>query len=333
MRGNVMFNFKKKKEYPRYSYYDSVLNEQGEPVSTKEALGGKTDKVFVRMDSEFLEDYFKDVAKGNSSYVTYLDDIALDYVKGKKPPVSAVSTLLKLYDSASKRPYNEDVASRIGNLLGVPVVYNRAYKCGSVIFNMSIDYMKYDKNMEYGTIYPDYTGPKNFDTLCNWKLNEWKHFLSKSTMHDPNTGVPISQAQRGKLIESFIPSYFFRKYILGDTDFGLHNVGIVHNKKQGTYLIGPNYDMERAFYDERSTDLFVDYFKDDLQSAMVTHPKAMEKFMARLQSIERQMLITPWLFKNIESKKYKNHVVKTLYRNIGLMSVTYDQYKAKEKER
>ena len=326
-----MFNFKKK-PYPKYSYYDRVINETGEPVSTKEALGGQTDKIFVRMDSEFLEDYFKDVAKGNSSYVTYLDDIALDYISGKKLPISAVSTLLKMYDSSSKRPYNEDIASRVGNLVGVPIVYNRAYKYGSVIFNMSIDYMKYDKNLEYGTIYPDYNSER-FTTICPWGLCEWKNFLVKSAMHDPNTGNPIPLNQRERLVESFIPTYFFRKYLLGDTDFGLHNVGIVHNKKHGTYLIGPNYDMERAFYDNRSAEDIAKAFSMDLKIAMDTCPKVMHKFISRLKKIERNMLITPWMFKNIDNKKYSKKAIKALYKNIDIICTEYDKYRVECKER
>ncbi|MBO7218415.1 MAG: hypothetical protein J6V40_00355 [Clostridia bacterium] len=323
-----MFNFKKKKVYPRYSYYDSVLNEDGEQVSTKEALGGKTDKIFVRMDSEFLEDYFKDVAKGDCSYVTYLDDIALDYLKGKKIPVSAVSTLLKLYDSASKRAYNEDIGSRVGNLIGVPVVYNRAYKCGSVIFNMSIDYMKYGDHMEYGVLYPDYTG-KNEDPYNGWGLNEWKHYLKKAALHDPKTGMPIPLEKREKLVESFIPTYFFRRYVLKDTDFGFHNMCIVHDKRNDSYKFGPNYDMERAFYSNTTFDEYLSRLSKDMHSAMVTHPKLMKNFMTRLSKISSSQLITPWLFGNIEDKKYRNKAIKSIYQSINTMCHEYTRIREK----
>ena len=317
----------KKKVYPKYSYYDCVLNEMGEPVSTKEALGGQTDKIFVRLDSDFLLDYFKDVAKGSSSYVTYLDDIAKDYVNGKKPPVKAVSTLLKLYDSSSKRPYNEDIGSKVGNLLGVPVVYNRAYKCGSVIFNMSIDYMKYGDYMQYGVVYPDYVG-KNQDAYCGWGLTEWKYFFSKSALHDPKTGKPIPLEKRNKLIESFIPTYFFRKYVIRDTDFGFHNIGIIHDRRNDSYKVGPNYDMERAFYSQTTFDSYVQNLERDMKSALATHPKAICDFMSRVKKVSKYQLITPWLFANVEDKRYRNKAIKSLYQNINTMCEIFEMTKS-----
>lgn len=314
----------KKKPYPKYQYYDEVLSDTGEQVSTKEALGGQTDKIFVRLDSDFLVDYFKDVSKGSSSYVTYLDDIAHEYLNGKKPPVKAVSTLLKIYDSASKRPYNEDIGSKVGNLLGVPVVYNRAYKCGSVIFNMSIDYMKYGDHMEYGVLFPDYAG-KNEDPYNGWGLNEWKYFLSKATLHDPKTGVPIPLDKRAKLIDSFIPTYFFRRYVLRDTDFGFHNLSIVHDKRNDSYRVGPNVDMERAFYSNTTYDEYVTRLTKDLKSAMITHPKAIKSFMSRLKRVSSSQLITPWLFSNVEDKKYRNKAIKSLYQNINTMCHIFEK--------
>ena len=87
--------FKKKKPFPKYEFYNSIVDELGVESSTKKAFGGQSEKMFVRLDSDYLDDFFTEVSAGNTSYVTYLDDVMPEFFTTKKPPVKAVSLMMK----------------------------------------------------------------------------------------------------------------------------------------------------------------------------------------------------------------------------------------------
>ena len=128
---------RKKKPFPKYEWYNSIIDANGIESSTKKAFGGQSEKMFVRLDSDYLTNFFEEVSKGGTSYVTYIDDIIPEYITTKKPPIKAVSLMMKNYDSKCKYGYMEDMGSRVGNLLHIPVVYNKTFKDGGINYLLS----------------------------------------------------------------------------------------------------------------------------------------------------------------------------------------------------
>ena len=313
--------FRKKKKLS-YELYSEILNNFGVESSTKDAVGGKTDKIFVRLDSEHLTDYFKAVAKGGSSYVTYIDDIAIEYATTKKAPIRAVSAMIKEYDKSSKYPYNEEIASKIGNALGIPVVYNMSYEAEDRLQCISIDYMKYDKNLEYGTLYPDYNS-RIIDGHSKFNLVEWEQVFLSMPLHNPSTGVPITMGQRKKLFKQFLPTYFFRRFVLGDTDFDVQNIGITYDKRHSTYSISPNYDMERAFNMNWSETSILRSLRRDMPFAIKYYPKEMSNFMKKVSSVYANRMLYSGTIKNIKDKKYGRYALSQVYNSMYAMSKVY----------
>ena len=317
---------------PKYSHYDELQNEHGISVMyTKSAVGGQSEKMFVRMDSAFLTDFFADIAKGDTSYVTYIDDIAKDYATTGKAPLSAVSLLMKLYDSGCKYGYMEDVGSRLGNLLGIPVVYNKAFRVGSVNYVASIDYMKFDPKLKYGILEGDYyTG--TYDTHKEWNYSKWLDFFECSVIKNKHNGKMLRDSQLYQIERGFTTSYFFRKYLLEDPDFDLHNMSIIYNEAEDSYSFGPNYDMERAHVEDRNKFAFEVELARDMKEAFEMFPYEMKAFMDRLLYIKQNKLIKPEFFPNIRNGFTKNKIIKRLNKNISDVCEAYVMYREQENE-
>ena len=318
--------------YYDYKLYDELQDDKGVVRLTNEAIGGQSEKMFVRFNSELLTDFFADISKGNTSYVTYLDDIAPEYAKTGKAPLKAVSLLMKMYSSDCKYGSMEDMGSRVGNLLGIPVVYNKLQKCGSVNFLLSIDYMKFAPNIKYGTIEGDYyTAPHEGHN--HYTYSNWLDFFDRSVLKNRYTGKLLNDNQILQILRGFTPSYFFRKYILEDTDFDLYNMGIIYDEATGKYSFGPNYDMERAMVKKnRINQDFEINLPNDIQEAFEMFPNEMKAFMDRLKFVQQNNLINHELLKNISSKFSRRKIIKRLNNNIDSVCLAYDMYRAKVKD-
>lgn len=305
----------KKKKFPKYEWYNVILDDKGNESNPKKAFGGQTEKMFVRMDSDFLTDFFEEVSQGNTSYVTYIDDIIPEYLTTKKPPIKAVSLMMKLYDSNCKYGYMEDMGSRVANLLGLPVVYNKTFKDGGIHYGLSIDFMKHDKSLRYGTLEGDYfTAPH--DTHKGLDLEGWMNFFENKVLVDAHTKRPLHDPDRLAIFRGFLPSYFFRKYIIEDPDFDVRNMSIIYNSDTEKYSFGPNYDMERAFVEDRQDYLYDHCLQRDLQLAYEMFPDIMRPFMARLKAVHEKHMITPKLLGNIKAPVFRGKIITRLNKNI-----------------
>ena len=338
------------KSFPRYTHYDEILDEKNNSSDTMTAFGGKTQKIFVRMDSEFLSDLFVAKSRGNSSYVTYLDSLfdgKYSYTR-QGAPLKSISVLLKSYSSMQSEGYpcGEAVASRIGNVMGIPVVFNQhivgvdpikeegldlglieyiqRYSRGEQEKNhiISVDFMEYSPDISYDTIFKGYSkGAACKYSRGNWGLREWyKFFLFESDFCDPKTGEKIGLADRKKLTKDFIKMYLFRKYVISDSDFDIHNIVIKHDAKKKTYEFGPNYDMERAFCRDVDDDLYELKFMEDIEFAYKAYPEEIDSFMKSVKKLEKNITSVT---NDVKSGYFKNKYKRNLTKNISMMQSVY----------
>ncbi|MBO7218414.1 MAG: hypothetical protein J6V40_00350 [Clostridia bacterium] len=307
--------FKKKKPFPKYEHYNSIVDELGIESSAKKAFGGQSEKMFVRLDSDYLDDFFEEILAGNTSYVTYLDDVMHEFFTTKKPPVKAISLMMKYYDNGCKYGYMEDMGSRVANLLQIPVVYNKTFKEGSIHYLLSIDFMKYDSNLRYGTLEGDYF-KSPYDSHASYTLNYWFNFFDAKVLLDPETGKVLNDPNRMSLFRSFVPSYFFRKYIIEDPDFDLQNMCVIYNRQDNRCTFGPNYDMERAFVKERDNYAFDYALERDIKLAYELCPDIIRPLMKRITHVHNKGLINNALLSNISAPLTRHKICNRLKRNI-----------------
>ena len=341
---------KAKTIFPKYTHYDEILDDKNNTTDTMTAFGGKTQKVFVRMDSDFLSDLFVAKSRGNSSYVTYLDslfDSKYSYTR-QGAPLKSISVLLKSYSSLQSEAYpcGEEIASKIGNAMGIPVVYNkhiegidpikeRELNLGIMEYIqryskgeqekqhiVSVDFMEYSPDISYDTIFKGYSkGAACRYSRRNWSLREWyKFFLFEDDFVNPKTGEKVPLQDRKKLTRDFIQMYLFRKYVLSDSDFDIHNIVIKYDDRKKEYTFGPNYDMERAFCKNEDKDIFEMRFKEDIEFAYKAYPKEIDTFMKAVKKLEKSVSS---ITADVKNSHLRNKYRRDLTSNIQLMQRVY----------
>ena len=319
----------------KYEYYDVMIDNDNKDVdietilktlrapkkttsTTNDAFDLKTvfkginDKLFIRLDSAHLQDFFDKVKEGKVSYVTYLDSALDEYRKTGVLPLKSISVLFKNYYGpyAEFYAYNEEIASRVGNILGIPVVYNKTVKCADVInpppldvtigeyieemlypkskeyHNVSIDYMQYG-DITYDSIHRGYLRDdrENRTQHRNQSLRDWFQLFLFKDMRNPHTGASLTIPQRRGLTQEFIPTYFFRKYLLSDSDFDIHNIMIAHNAKEDTYSLAPNFDMERSFNRKWIRFEYEMCLHQDIEFAYKGYPDIVDKFFDGVKTL------------------------------------------------
>lgn len=307
--------FRKKKEFPKYEHYGSIIDDLGIESSAKKAFGGQSDKMFVRLDSDYLTDFFEEVSAGDTSYVTYIDDIIPEYITTKKAPLKAISLMMKTYDGRCQYGYMEDMGSRVANLLNIPVVYNKTFKDSSINYLLSIDYMKYDKNLRYGTLEGDYFNSP-YDSHAMYTLNDWVNFFDGKVLKDPISQKNLNDAERLSILRGFVPAYFLRKYIIEDPDFDVQNMCVIYNSDTEKYSFGPNYDMERAFVKPREDYIYDFTLARDIQLSYEMFPDIIKPLMSRISEVHKKKLINHKLLKNIPSVLARKKIIDRLNQNI-----------------
>lgn len=340
----------KVKSFPKYYHYDEILDDNNNTTDTMTAFGGKTEKVFVRMDSDFLSDLFVAKSRGNSSYVTYLDSLFDNYSYTRQgPPLKTISVLLKSYNSMQSEGYacGEEIASRIGNAMGIPVVYNKhivgvdpqkeqeldlslidyiqRYARGEQEKHhiVSVDFMEYSADISYDTIFKGYSkGAACRYSRGNWSLRDWyKFFLFEEDFVNPKTGEKVPLQDRKKLTRDFIQMYLFRKYVISDSDFDIHNIVIKHDARANLYTFGPNYDMERAFCKNTDDDIYEIKFLEDIEFAYKAYPKEIDDFMKKVKAMKKNI---PSIVAGVDNTFFRNKYKRNLEKNVNLMMGVYN---------
>ena len=238
-------------------------------------MGGTMPKLFVRCDSRYFAELFQELKKDDCSYATYVNDLVKS-LNGSvdQLPLSKLSIMLKSVHDDTNGYNNEEICSRIANIFGVPTVYNKAVEIEGSRYIASIDYMIKDKVLT--DVFEDEEPTRNVYSLLDFKnmvIDERLDSLLKSRK--------ITKQNYDRLTGEFIENFFFRRYVLSDYDYDVHNIRLLYDKQNNRYEWAPNYDYEFAY------DYPINYFEftTDLEYAYKIYPNTVKKIFEKYKKI------------------------------------------------
>lgn len=279
-----------------YEYYDEISARD-----YSERLVGMHEKKFVRFSSDFFGDLIENIRDSeNPCYQTYMNDIIKE---GYTPKY--LSVLMKYNDKNTKYIiYNEYLASKICNCMGVPTSYNQLYKKDDKLYLLSVDFLKPDErildindlifeikgdNMNFN-IYDD-----TYDYLSS-QIFELSQVIRMNKIR--GGGRYAWNFDEGKYYRDYVNMFLTRCFLLGDMDFFAGNVVNILDNENNMHL-GPAFDCEFTFgkseIDEKD--------KVNLIYAKNKYPTTYEKFCSNLDKMMKKDTFNA-LFTGIEDKEY-----------------------------
>jgi hypothetical protein len=327
---------------------------------TQEFLGGHTQKSFVRLDdntdrlkkkqakteyelqktekdSLFFGELFRDLRRGHSNYVTYINDEIVGKKRNETYIPRHVSCLIKETDSQTA-VFSECVGSRLANELGVPTVFNIAH--AEVPNEEDWEFMTDEEKM-YSTydyvISADYVPwgytTENLEELgVNFNedslLQEIIESLEKKFPDiSKEYGLKDDKKQFESLKHDFVKQYLFRQFICEDLDFEAKNVCLLMSEN-GDFSLGPCFDMELLFsgvkskvYYKEMLDSTLDYLSDNM-------PGIFEEFMTCVSTANRKGRIDTIFGSTLKiPRRDYSHILNNVKGNIMIMEETLKRFK------
>lgn len=313
---------------PKLKYYNLYLDNDGEIIKSSNPemqtfLKGKYGKTFMRCNSGFLRELFDEIKNNpECSYVTYLNDFIKENYDGKTLPIKSVSVLVKDVPYGKETGgYMEEVVSRLGNVFGVAVPFNKYVKGEDGDYILSVDFIgkneRFDNLNKYFTDYDlieRYNISDSDDSLYqnsvgnNFSLEEewYKNFMGYP--RNLATKEPLSDKQKEKLFIDFIPRYLFRKWVVSDYDLYSRNEGVLYNNQTGEFKT-LSYDFEYAF--SYMYDVF--QLAHDIVFLMKKYPNELDKFVENYSNNAEKL---DGIFENIDDilicRAVRNYITKNL---------------------
>ena len=211
-------------------------------------LDGHRDKMFYRIESSKFNHLIEDVTfNENCSYITHVNSVLEDGVIPSR--ISALrktinATHYRQTKSAEMLLYAEVLSSRLLEYFGCPTVYNEAVAYNieerqSIYEVVSVDFL------EYGQEFYSF-----FDLACDFDDNLENCVRQIRYELGTDKFSYYSQSEKDRVVEDFVYSYFIRRNILRDVDFGHNNCGIIEDQERGK-LQYINYDFEYSMGSRR----------------------------------------------------------------------------------
>ena len=241
-------------------------------------------------DSAIFGELWQNKINGNSSYVTYCDELFDQSTSGYYIP-HFVSCLVK--NNAVMSNYKECLGSRLSNLMGVPTVFNtmqamvvsdgEARSLGFETNNLnliSVDFIPngYEfesfEHLDLG-INPDNSLESNLKIASSM----WYYFISRSL------GVKLDRKQVETFERDFCLQYLFRRGLCHEGDFRARNVGVLYSTELQKFYLAPNFDMEYLFVEKCTT------LQQDMMYISKNFPGLVEGFVNRLRYVKENDLI------------------------------------------
>ena len=278
--------------------------------SAQDSLRGIRFKKFVRMDSSLFKDLIEEIKKNpKCGYETSLNDL----IRGGYTP-KHISILQKEDNSLMSAPnsfklghFKDVCASRILNFLECPTSYETVMEINRRSFSCSVDFGKFGEDFyTVGSIFPIHKNASHdLFEIVPQLVEKLSFFSSRKNIEDKDNSMFAD------FVSDYCYSRMVRKYILSDSDYGYHNVGLIHNLEKNSFRLAPNFDLEWAFdfIDDRPT-IFTrnKELKNDLYYLKVHQPKVLHKFTTNLQKLcsngQYEKLITEVIGKNEISTKF-----------------------------
>lgn len=264
-------------------------------------IGGSLDKQFIRVDSKFISNYFDEISKSDSSYVSYVDDLIRecydpnyrDENGKKKLPLQYFSVLVKETSNRYSGPgsSNEAVGARLANLFGVPTVYNQQVMHDGEKSILSLDFLKpgevvtsivdvhEEKYPEINTmeIVNRYDGYQNIGAWCNIIYEMIDYKLEKD--------IPNREQMMNDVVGDFCIQLFFRNLILNDEDFKAHNVCLIFSEDYTSVKLAPGLDYESCNFKSYGLHSFLEYLFSYFDFMNKYFPEKLASFMARFEKV------------------------------------------------
>ena len=247
-------------------------------------------------DSMFFSELYQALLDENCSYQTYLNDSIVSDTPADRHYPQKVSCLVKnISDDTSC--FSEVAGSRLGNLLGVPTVFNVAVGKNPEI-NDTSDIYQYFENKFYTPTYDyllsiDFVPWKHrtigFDEMDIY-INKYREF--EEIEHKIDVKLPklakdfrfkIDEDSLRKFKEDFVRLYLFRNLLCGDQDFEEQNV-ITLIDGNGNIRLGPSFDMEFLFRENNSQHR-INYATSDMEYLCKHYPHIVDGFMTKLNAV------------------------------------------------
>ena len=296
-----------------YKLYDQMLIKYGE------GYGGHTRKTYLRVDSKYFEDAFKEMRiNPNCGFITNINNVVKDGVVPEK-----VSVLVKEY-MTSEDIKREGFATSVLNFYGIPTCVNvlvknpmkKEIKFSHTIYgrgdefdreselnyhmNMSLDFIGENDELHLFSDLIDYTtflyGP--FDRV----YADMTSAITKILYRPPFNSLPEDKKSQMlvTLAEQLVKSFLVRGLVCNDFDFSTDNIGLIVNEKDLTIRL-INFDFEYTFDStERETK-----FKRFLDECRDLSKKAHDDFVAQSQELFKNLINSTVKEKDIMADKPK----------------------------
>ena len=254
-------------------------------------------KQFVRCSSDVFEDLINELRTNpNCSYVTYMNDV----IKGGYIP-QFLSILKK--EKRDDLQYREkdrygighlaDIcASRVLNYFECPTAYETILDIDGEVFGCSVDFNNPDEdfyilsglNGNYGCYGKNDLVESIYrigDGLYGFKLNQ---FIKQCKLNKVKENTINFEDMMTQYEEDYIYSWLIRVLVLNDSDFRYYNLGLIHNTKDNTIRMAPNFDFEYCFNDIRE-DVWSSRNINNLQYIASNYPNVYSKFVSKLEQL------------------------------------------------
>ena len=331
----------------RYEEYSNEID--------KENIGGSLKKNFIRIDSEFITNYFDEICKPNCSYQSYADDLIKECydplfrnAEGKRElPLKYFSVLIKETEGhyVYNGELNEVIGSRISNLFQIPTVYNKKISYNGEPAIISLDFVK--KNEEIVSML-DLYALKNPNESVDAIDNEFGETQTMSNWVDLIMEllyfyISPDADNRDKMIDDicgdFCVQMFFKILILCDEDFSLKNISALISTDKKSARLSPAYDFEYCRFNSYSLEIYFlkaisylkymkEHYPEKLATFMDNFNKATHYKNGEINGSHIHRIIAD----NYKQNYLVNDYLKKFMENIHRIDFIYDKFMSGELE-
>lgn len=248
-------------------------------------LMGNRKKNFVRCLSEHFYDLINELRDNpKCSYDTYMNDVIKSGYTPKYLSIikKEINPVIKCYDDFNLLHLRDVCASRILNYFECPTTYDVALNIGDKTYNCAVDFNRenedfYMLNGIGGRNTLGYFLTHSLDVLPDMI----SAFAIETKIKEINPKFDCEKTVKD-ICDGYVYSWLIRRCLLCDSDFGMRNIGIIHNTKEGTIRLSPNYDFEWSFDMEESKKLETEAKLSTLEFVANNYPHVYEKFTKKL---------------------------------------------------
>lgn len=272
-------------------------------------IGGVHDKVFARIDSNSVYPLIHAIrSDSNCSYVTYANDL----IKSGETP-RKLSTMVKYSRELDiDMMVNEVIGSRLLNLFGVPTVYNECFVCDDTYLTCSVDFMKNNENIQtvaeiLNIDIPSFNLAETIEQSKRAFDYVWHHTLNNS---DENYAESLDE-----FIYRILEMYFFKVLLLRDSDFAIHNIGVIVDPDTKTISVAPAHDFEYSFNACDEISCFIQY-------CLEQYPDKLQDLIIKMNRVDRDQI-----FQVIDDvDEFPGGYLHNIMSSINRINMTYSIY-------